>query len=91
MPHFCHYVWQTVRRSTDYEVLRSRDPSEFSEATAFCLADGDPTDTSVTDPQTPFARNVYSYLIRATNGCVEGVGGLGVDSEGAPRTARSCP
>jgi hypothetical protein len=76
--------------SLTYEVLRTPDPTEFSAGTQ-CLADGNPSDTSITDPLNPFPTNALFYLIRATNGCDEGEGPLGEASDGTPRAGRSCP
>ena len=74
-----------------YEVLRSTKKANFSAAVALCMTDADPTDTTITDSQSPLPQKRFYYLIRATNGCADGVGGLGTDSEGEPRSGRSCP
>jgi hypothetical protein len=56
-----------------------------------CLPSADPSSTVWTDDDTPGPSEVFNYLVRAVNTCPDGAGPLGTDSEGAPRTGRSCP
>lgn len=74
-----------------YDVLRSSDPKSFTGASAICLADPNPSDTTVSDTQNPLPNKLFAYLIRAKNGCAAGVGSLGTNSQGVPRSGRSCP
>ncbi len=74
-----------------YDVLRSGDPKIFTGASAICLADANPSNTTAVDSQNPLPNKVNSYLVRARNGCAAGVGTLGTNSAGVPRSGRSCP
>ncbi len=74
-----------------YDVLRSTNPANFVATGAICLADGNPADTAASDPQLPLGGKLLAYLVRARNGCPQGVGGLGAGSDSIPRAGRSCP
>lgn len=71
-----------------YDVLRSSDPADFV-TNATCLESV--YLNTATDLENPPPGTVYAYLVRGVNACPNGVGSLGSDSEGAPRTGRSCP
>ncbi|MCP3978022.1 MAG: hypothetical protein GY716_01650 [bacterium] len=76
---------------TNYEVLRSVDPSDFNGGTN-CIADGTPGDLTATELATPIAGDYFCYLVRAKNACpVGGEGSLGVDSNATPRAGVACP
>ena len=66
-----------------YDLLRSAVPASFSSAV--CLA-ADITSTTATDLTPPTA--ILYFLVRSENPCG---GNLGTRSDGAPRTAGSCP
>jgi hypothetical protein len=73
-----------------YDVLRSSKASDFSDTAAVCMADGDPSDTALTDNQVPlFGDKIFFYLARAINGCDQGVGEFCPAS--GPRSGRDCP
>jgi hypothetical protein len=73
-----------------YEAIRSQNRTNFMTSTA-CLADGDPTDTTVTDATSPGAGVTFYYEVHAQNACPAGEGPLGRDSHNIPREGRSCP
>jgi hypothetical protein len=78
----------TVNNVT-YEVLRSVDtPSDFVSNTD-CVEPSHPTVNSAVDAVDPVPGQLFSYLVRATNGC--GMGSLGADSSAAVRPGRACP
>jgi hypothetical protein len=60
-----------------YDVIRSNRPSSFQGPGAICLADANASDTVAVDLQNPVADRMYCYLVRALNGCPDGVGPLG--------------
>ena len=66
-----------------YDVLRSTEPNDFSNAA--CLVSGTVATAAFEseDPETSFY-----YLIRSTNACG---GNLGTESGGAARIGASCP
>lgn len=68
-----------------YDVLRSTNPSDFSSTYATCISTGNPGTTAF-DNASPSSG--YYYLIRVKNSCGSTIG---TDSNGNPRTARSCP
>jgi hypothetical protein len=80
----------TGATSVVYDVLRSGSTSDFESMTV-CVPSADPSSTVRTDADTPGPSEVFNYLVRAVNDCPGGDGPLGTDSEGAPRTGRSCP
>ncbi len=72
-----------------YNVIRSGSASDFVSA-ATCLATGI-TGPNTADAAVPTPGQEFFYLIGAQNGCPNGQGLLGVQSDGTPITARSCP
>lgn len=68
-----------------YDVLRSTVPADFGAA--ICLA-SHVGGTSATESDDPGAQALWSYLVRARNGCGEQ---LGYDSDGMPRSGAPCP
>jgi hypothetical protein len=54
-----------------------------------CLQ-SDSTANYTFDSSTPPLGSLYFYLARAENAC-PGIGPIGTDSNGTPRTARTCP
>ena len=72
----------------EYDTLRSPSPSDF-DAPAICV-DSDGSDTTSDDLDTPSSGAAFHYLIRVENAC-PGPGSMGTDSEGVPRSGRSCP
>jgi hypothetical protein len=73
-----------------YDTLRSGIASNF-QAAADCVESNDGPNTTATDLAVPSAGQVFYYLTRAKNTCPQGSGSLGTDSQGNPRTGRSCP
>jgi hypothetical protein len=73
----------------EYEVLRSVNPRNFTLATS-CLADSDPEDTTLVDPDPP-PIVMFAYLVRAANACPVGEGTLGTDTDGVVRAGLTCP
>jgi hypothetical protein len=71
-----------------YDVIRSENPAEFV-AGASCLETDAGPDTTASDMETPTPGGAFFYRVRAENAC--GVGIAGLDSNGAPQAARSCP
>ena len=76
--------------ATVYDTLRSPDPADFVAAAA-CVESQDGSDASAADAGSPPPDAAYFYLVRGAYGCAKGTGPLGSRSDGAPRTARSCP
>jgi hypothetical protein len=76
--------------SVTYETLRTAMPDNWMLAVD-CVADGDPSDTTNLDTESPDPGLVFYYLVRASNACPAGVGPLGRDSGNAERTGASCP
>ena len=78
--------------SVTYEVLRSGLGSDFVSG-ASCLVLADPAQPAATDGASPAAGAIFHYLVRAENACPAGVGlgPLGSDSAGVPRTGTACP
>ncbi len=70
-----------------YWALRTDDPSSFIERTV-CLASSD--GETVVDLELPPPGGGFFYLMRATNGCRLGRGGLGYDGAGLERVGREC-
>lgn len=71
-----------------YDVIRSPDPDDFV-VVATCVESDDSADTLAFDGQEPPSGSAFYYLVRAENPC--GAGSPGSDSDGAVRSARSCP
>jgi hypothetical protein len=69
-----------------YDVIRSNRPSSFQGPGAICLQDSNATDTAAVDLATPVPDRMFCYLVRALNGCPDGVGPLGSSFE-----APACP
>jgi hypothetical protein len=76
--------------ATDYDVIRSADPSDFVIA-ATCLPSCDPARLTCVDAQDPLPGGLFGYLVRAKNACPAGSGPLGTSSSGSPRAGRTCP
>ena len=72
-----------------YDVIRSTDPHDFA-AFGECVADPDPTSTSLSDSTLPSAGQALFYLVRARDACPSGAGPLGSSSSGEPHTAPAC-
>lgn len=82
---------QPGAQSVSYDVLRSTVAADFTGS--ICLATGI-GGTTAQDPNAPVSADpLWSYLVRARNGCpgASGVGSLGSASNGSPRAGRSCP
>jgi hypothetical protein len=75
--------------ATDYDVIRTTDPSDFVNA-ATCLPAPDPSSLTRTDPEDPSPGGLFAYLVRARNACPAGSGPLGAGAGGALRVGRSC-
>jgi hypothetical protein len=71
----------------DYDALASTSKSDFSSASATCLATNT-TALTATDTITPSPGQGRFYLVRAENACG---GTVGTTSAGATRIARTCP
>ena len=72
-----------------YDVLRSETPFDFVGG-ATCIATN--VDTAhAFDGQVPPSGVCFFYLARAENGCANGAGSLGAESDGTPRAGRGCP
>jgi hypothetical protein len=72
-----------------YDTLRSDLPFDFL-GPAVCLETDGPDRLSQDGDYLPPGAG-YFYLVRAENACPDGVGPLGLDSEGWPRQGSSCP
>ena len=73
-----------------YDAIRSSDPADF-DVGGTCVASNIQITTS-TDTAEPLPGSAFFYLIRAENACPSvGQGSLGADSDGIPRTGRTCP
>jgi hypothetical protein len=72
-----------------YDVLRSEAAADFESGAVCIVADG--VDQQAADATAPPSGAAIFYLVRAENGCPDGQGPLGTDSEGTPRLGRSCP
>jgi len=70
-----------------YDVLSSNSPYYFGWGSVACVETNDASDREALDASPPAP--ILYYLVRAGNAC--GEGGLGLDSQGAPRTGVSCP
>jgi hypothetical protein len=71
----------------EYDLLRSTDPSSFSNAT--CV-ESNGTDLTASDTGTPGPGPGFYYLVRVEDPC-GGEGNMGETSGGTPRTGTSCP
>lgn len=71
-----------------YDTLRSVSPYDFQTSVACVETAG--TDTSSADPSLPATGSALFYLVRPRNLCAE-TGFLGLTSDGAERSAGSCP
>jgi hypothetical protein len=69
-----------------YDVIRSNRPSSFQGPGSICLQDANASDTAAVDLATPFPDRTFFYLVRALNGCPNGVGPLGGSFQAA-----ACP
>lgn len=74
-----------------YDTLRTLTSSDF--VGGICVETLDGSDTAAADPAIPPPGSVFSYLVRANNGCPGsmGHGTLGNSSSGAARAGRACP
>ena len=72
-----------------YDTIRSDTSSDF--VTAPTCVDSNSPSTSSTDPVQLASGAVVFYLVRAENDCPDGLGSLGTDSLGVPRTGSNCP
>jgi len=75
--------------SITYDLIRSSNPADFVGSGVCAVTNT--TDTAATDASTPAPGAVSYYLVRAENACPGGLGSLGTNSQGAPRTALTCP
>jgi hypothetical protein len=73
-----------------YDTVRSANPSNFVGA-GFCVETNNGPNTTAADPVPPAIGSRFYYLIRGENACPSGQGSLGNQSNGTPRTARTCP
>jgi hypothetical protein len=73
-----------------YDTVRSPSAADFVTS-ATCVETDDGSDTNAVDGGTPGPGLAWFYLVRAENACPSGQGPLGSDSDGLPRTARTCP
>jgi len=75
-----------------YDTIRSSSPGDFSTA-AVCVEQNGGGNTVSSDAAAPASGAAFYYLIRAENLCpgAAGIGPLGTNSAGVPRTARTCP
>jgi hypothetical protein len=73
-----------------YDVLRSDLAFDFL-GPALCLESDDTFDREAVDLDSPPPGFAYFYLVRAENGCPDGMGTLGYDSNTAERAGRLCP
>jgi len=71
-----------------YDTIRSEHAGDFASI-ATCIEEGDGSDTTAIDLETPPAGVAYHYLVGAENGC--GRGSVGIDSTGADRDVSACP
>jgi len=70
--------------------VRSSTPSNFTSG-AVCSETNDGPNTASSDSGTPAPGSTFFYLVRGENNCPSGQGSLGNQSNGTPRTARTCP
>ena len=79
-------------RLVAYDLLRSTRPWSFGSG-ATCLETNPVSSKTLMDSSVPQAGSSYFYEVRARNACPgnQGLGPLGVDSSGFPRTGRTCP
>ncbi len=73
---------------TVYDLVSSTVKSDFSGASAACVASG-VSGTSASDPSTPATGQAFFYLVRGRNSC--GLGSAGTTSAHVPIVVRSCP
>ena len=73
-----------------YDTVRSSTPSNFTSG-AVCSETNDGPNTASSDSGTPAPGSTFFYLVRGENNCPSGQGSLGNQSNGTPRTARTCP
>ena len=75
-----------------FDTLRSSNPGDFTTATT-CVEQNGGGNTVSSDATAPASGATFYYLIRAENACpgASGIGPLGTDSAGLPRTGRTCP
>ena len=75
---------------THYDILRSPAPNDFTTDTT-CLRNNPGSQNLLTDPALPPPGAILAYLVRGVNTCPNGVGPLGANSSGQPRSGTSCP
>jgi len=75
-----------------YDALRTPAAGDFSGA-ATCVESDDGDDLVAMDATMPATGQIIYYLVRAENACpgAVGMGPLGTQSDGTPRTGRICP
>jgi putative metal-binding protein len=76
--------------SVRYDTISSPSPTGFV-SNGTCVETDDGSDTQAPAGSIPPMGVTFYYLTRAENDCVPGQGPLGNQSDGTPRTARSCP
>ncbi|HJQ96727.1 MAG TPA: putative metal-binding motif-containing protein [Candidatus Polarisedimenticolaceae bacterium] len=76
--------------SITYDTVRSVNPSNFV-GIGVCVESNNGPNTVAADPVAPTVGQRFYYLIRGENACPSGQGSLGNQSNGTPRTARTCP
>jgi hypothetical protein len=76
--------------SVTYEALRSENAANFVSLTT-CMVLGDPSIPEGFDSEEPPPSEAFYYLVRATNGCPNGDGSLGRNSEQVPIEGKACP
>jgi hypothetical protein len=72
-----------------YDLIRADVKNNFTGGGSCILTNT--TSTTQTTSQNPALGHAYYFLVRAENSCPAGQGSLGTYSNGAPRTARTCP
>ena len=75
--------------SVVYDTLRSTSAADFN-APATCL-DSNAADLMTVDGTIPAVGSRLFYLIRVENACLTNPSNMGTNSQGVPRTGRSCP
>jgi N-acetylneuraminic acid mutarotase len=75
--------------SPSYNLVRTSDKADFVTVAA-CVATGQ-AGVSAVDPDVPPVGAAFYYLVAAHNGCADGQGPWGANSQGQPIEVRTCP
>lgn len=73
-----------------YDAIRSSRAHDFMKVAVCVVGDG-VLHTALDDDPPPAPGAGYFYLVRAENGCPDGLGSLGKSSANEVRSARTCP